>query len=140
MPGLPSRPFWRFSVRHVRAVTTSRLQQPARSAGRRACGRHDARGRRPVLFHDPGRHGRGRDQSGAAGHRRRQPPLRAAVRPGARRRPAQPVLRVAQPEQAERVRGLPAARGQGHRPRPGAAFARVRRELCARHAGQVSGV
>jgi len=111
------------------------------TVGRRPRDRHDEGGGRSVLRDDPGRHGRGRDQSGEARRRRRQPPLRAAVRgraPRRRRRPAEPVLRLAEPEQAQRVRGLPTARRQGRRPASGPAVARARRELRARHSGQVS--
>lgn len=116
-----------------------RVRAAAEAAGRRARGGHDARGRGPVLRDDAGRHGRGRGEDRAARVGRRQPRLRAAVRGRARRpRPAQPLLRLAEPEQAERVRGLPAARGQGRGPRAGAAVARARRELHTRHVGQVS--
>lgn len=113
-----------------------------RAAARRPGDRHDQSGGGPVLFDDPGRHGRGRDQGGAARWRRRRPPVRAAVRgrpeERGRRRTPQPVLRRAQPEQEERVRGLPAARGQDDRARLGQAVARAHRKLHTRHVGQVS--
>lgn len=121
-----------------------RLRRRCRAAGRRPRDRHDAGGGRPVLRDDPGRHGRGRDQSGAAGRRRRQPPVRAAV-PGCMRRgrpptgrAAQPVFRIAEPEQAERVRGLPAPGRQGDHPANGSRVGRAHRELRPRHVGQVS--
>jgi len=90
-----------------------------------------------------GRHGRGRDQSRETSGRRRQPPLRATVRRRLRRwrewrKPYEPVLCLAEPEQAERVRGLPAAGRQGDNPEVGRAVARAHRELHTRHIGQVS--
>lgn len=138
----PGSPVAAVVVRPAVAGRAPRARRPRpETAGRRPRGRHDQSGRGPVLRDDLGRHGRGRDQGRAARLGRRQPRLRAAVRRRprtSRPRPAESILRLAEPEQEERVRGLPAARRQDHRPGAGPAVARAHRKLHTRHVGPVS--
>lgn len=126
----------RWAANRGRSHGLPRVLRTPEAAGRCARDRHDPSGRGPVLYDAAGRHGGGRDQSRAAGRGRRQPRLRATVR--SRRRPApQCLLRCAEPEQAERVRGFSAIRRQSDRARLGATVARFRRKLHPRHIGQV---